>query len=202
MTTKPVLVESSPAVVLDPFDDESLRLDSDFTASLGVKKLLTTIPVRRPDKQWFIRVHPDPAFRRETTLVELKEDNEFYIVPPHMRMELPEDLVSKLLITAINRQGSLFIWTIKLPDGQGKLDEWSRSAFEATKYAEKQWIRLTANRSLGAYETVVAVGALPEPDWKVATEGKSFNDLLRIAFKGRVIDSLEHQVVKQLRGVK
>ena len=84
----------------DPFAPESLRLSQDFTANLGVKKLLTTIPVRRPDKQWFIRVHPDRAFRTETTLLELKEENETYLVPPHMRDELPGDLVVKLLLTA------------------------------------------------------------------------------------------------------
>ena len=48
----------------DPFADlASLRLDQDFTETCGVKKLLRTIPVRKPNQQDFVRVHPDPAYR-------------------------------------------------------------------------------------------------------------------------------------------
>ena len=60
----------------------------------------------------------------------------------------------------------------------------------------KQWIRLAANRTLGAYETYVATGDLPEPEWPE----KSFQDLLRVAFRDRYVDTLDHPVVKRLRG--
>jgi hypothetical protein len=35
----------------DPFDPESLRLSQDFSAALGVKKALLTVPVRKPAKE-------------------------------------------------------------------------------------------------------------------------------------------------------
>jgi hypothetical protein len=41
----------------DPFDLSKLRLDQSFVETAGVKKLLTTVPVRRPNPQDFIRVH-------------------------------------------------------------------------------------------------------------------------------------------------
>src|SRR6516225_7293750 len=47
----------------DEFDPANLRLDPDYLKSGGVKKLLTTVPVRKPNKQDFIRVHPDPDYR-------------------------------------------------------------------------------------------------------------------------------------------
>src|SRR6478609_4411349 len=43
----------------DPFDPENLRLDQSFVETSGVKKLLTTVPVRKPNNQDFVRVHPD-----------------------------------------------------------------------------------------------------------------------------------------------
>jgi retron-type reverse transcriptase len=43
----------------DPFDPASLRLSQDFPASMGVKKALLAVPVRKPDKAWFVRTHPD-----------------------------------------------------------------------------------------------------------------------------------------------
>jgi len=180
----------------DPFDLASLRLTQDFAASIGVKKALTTIPVRRPDRQWFVRVHPEAAFRLETAVLELKEDGETYLIAPGLRAELPGEIVPKVLLTAVTRQGNVFLWPIRMPDEMGKLDEWNRSALEAAKLAEKQWIRIAASRALGAYETYVATGDLPEPEWPE----KSFQELLRIAFRDKFIDSLDHPVVKRLRG--
>ena len=49
--------------VLNPFDPASLRLDQTFTDGTAVKKLLTTIPVRKPKRQDFVRVHPDADYR-------------------------------------------------------------------------------------------------------------------------------------------
>jgi hypothetical protein len=46
----------------DPFDLSKLRLDQSFVESAGVKKLLTTVPVRKPEKQTFIRVHRGDCF--------------------------------------------------------------------------------------------------------------------------------------------
>jgi hypothetical protein len=40
----------------DPFDLASLRLNPSFTETAGVKKLLTTVPARRPNPQDFVRV--------------------------------------------------------------------------------------------------------------------------------------------------
>ena len=59
----------------DPFDLNSLRLSQDFASAVGVKKLIMTVPVRKPSKEWFIRTHPDPDYRLPTAVLELKEDN-------------------------------------------------------------------------------------------------------------------------------
>ena len=51
----------------------------------GVKKLLTTVPVRKPNRQDFVRVHPDAAYRlTPAAIIELKEDREVYLVTPRM----------------------------------------------------------------------------------------------------------------------
>src|SRR5262245_49032803 len=47
----------------DPFDPAALRLSEDHAANLGVKKALLTVPVRKPDKSWWVRVHPDEKYR-------------------------------------------------------------------------------------------------------------------------------------------
>ena len=182
----------------DPFDPASLRLSGAATATIGVKKALLTVPVRKPDKSWFVRTHPDPAFRLETAVIELKEDRETYLIAPNLWPKLATETTfsPRLLQTAINRQGVVFLWPIRLPGADGRLDDWSRSAIEAVGFAATNWVRLQANMALGAYEVSRATGSLSDPDWPETRLG----ELLRIAFRDRFIDRLDHPTILRLRG--
>jgi hypothetical protein len=62
--TTPAPVEKTEKVepAEDDFNLENLRLDQSFLET-SVKKLLVTIPVRRPSNQDYIRVNPNPAYR-------------------------------------------------------------------------------------------------------------------------------------------
>jgi hypothetical protein len=188
----------APAPAPDPFDPARLRLSPDFTAALGVKKLLTTVPVRKPSKEWFVRCHPDPAYRIETCVVELKEDNETYLVDRSLWHELAGESTfsPRLLVTTVNKQGSLFLWPIRLPGPDGRHDDWNKSALEAAGHATRSWVRVQANLGLGAYEVHLATGNLGDPEWAVPP----LNELLRTAFKDRYIASPDHPVLRRLRG--
>lgn len=182
----------------DPFDPAALRLSGDPAAGLGVKKVLLTVPVRKPDKSWFVRTHPNPDFALQTAVIELKEDRETYLVAPALWPELAGEATfsPRALFTAVNRQGVPFLWPARLPGPDGKLDEWGRTTLEAAELAKKSWVRVTANMSLGGYEVFQATGELPEPAWP----DLPFRELLRIAFKDRLIEGLDHPVLRRLRG--
>ena len=180
----------------DRFDPASLRLTQDFAAHAGVRKVLTTIPVRRPDRQWFVRCHPSSDMRIETAVIDMKEDRETFLVAPELWNELPGEVTPKVLVTSITKSGVLFLWPIRLPGADGRHDQWNQSALEAARMAETSWLRLAANMSLGAYETYVATGDLPDPEWP----DKSLSDILKIAFRDRYVDSPEHAVIQRLRG--
>jgi hypothetical protein len=181
----------------DPFDPASLRLSQDF-AALGVKKALLTVPVRKPDKTWWVRVHPDDAYALQTAVIELKEERETYLVTPALWPGLAAEAAfsPRALFTAVNRQGVLFCWPARLPGADGRLDAWSQSQLEAIQKARKGWVRVAANMTLGAYEVWEAPGDLGEPDWP----DKPFRELLALAFKGKLIDSPDHPVLRKLRG--
>jgi hypothetical protein len=187
----------SPAAAPDPYDPASLRLSHDFTA-LGVKKALLTVPVRKPDKTWWVRVHSDDAYMLQTAVVELKEDRETYLVTPALWPALAAEatFAPRALFTAVNRQGVHFLWPIRLPGADSRVDAWSQSALEAAQRARKGWVRIAANMALGAYEVWEATGELGEPDWPELP----FKELLKLAFKGKFIDSLDHPVLRKLRG--
>jgi hypothetical protein len=182
--------------ITKPFDPAKFRLSQDFQDSLGVKQALLTVPVRKPDKQWFVRTHPDEAYRITVAVIEMKEDRETYLVDPSLVEELASEITPKLLVTTINRAGVVFLWPIRNVIKDGRQDEWSRTSMIAAGAATKDWIRLTANMSLGAYEVFKASDNLPEPEWPK----KEFSELLETAFTGRVIDSMDHDIVRRLRG--
>ena len=179
----------------DPFDPENLRLDQSFAQTAGVKKLLTTVPVRKPHRQELVRVHSDPAYRLTAAIIELRDDREVYLVPPHVAHQTPES-TPVLLHAAINRQGVTFLWPVKLPGPDGKINEWHRSAQEAAERAMTRWLFVRANMNLGAYEMIEATATIPDPVWPTAT----FKELLKIGFRESLIDSLDHPVLKRLRG--
>jgi hypothetical protein len=178
------------------FNLEELRLKQDFGAGSLVKKALLTVPVRKPNKQDFIRTRPGEEWQAPLALIELKEDREVYVVTPNLVGELSDEAVAKLIVTAVNRQGVPFLWPIRLPSEDGRHDAWNRSAMEAANIAARQWVRVSANMSLGAYDVFTAQAEMPEPVWPDVP----LSELVRIAFKGRVIDTLEHPVVRRLRG--
>jgi len=178
------------------FDPARLRLTQDFSASCSVKKRLTVIQVRKPSKQEFIRAHPDPDFCIETAVLEFKEENETYLVDPSFWHDLPGELIPKVLYLTINRQGVIRLWPIRLPDEEGKLDDWNLSALESADIAKKSWVRVSSNRSAGMYETFEALGNHDDPEWP----DLSFSEILKIAFKNHYIDDWNHPALLKLRG--
>jgi hypothetical protein len=196
-------LESAPAEPpqtdpFDPFDPDNLRLDPEYLKTGGVKKLLTTVPVGKPNKQDFIRVHPDPDYRLcGVAIIELREERETYLVLSAYARQLEQQLFNRCnLYLATNRQKVLFLWPVKLPEPGGRISGWHSSGAEGAEKAMRQWIRVSANMSLGAYEFFVAENPLADPEWPA----RPFRDLLEIGFKGRIIEGPEHLVIQRLRG--
>jgi len=177
-------------------DPEKLKVSQDFVELVGVKKRITTIPVRRPHRQNFIRVHSGESYTLQAVTLENREDREIYIVDPGLCDQLQVEIVRKVLYTAVSRHGDVFLWPIRLPDSDGRHDPWNRSALDLADTAKDTWIRVVANRSLGAYEAYEATGKIPEPAWPDLT----FREILNIAFRDKFIDSLDHLVLRSLRG--
>ena len=86
------IMQSSDAVA-DPFNPAALRLSQDFVGMSGVKKELTTVPVKRPGKQTWFRAHPDDAYHLSPcAAIHLKEDGDYYIVAPALVSALADEV--------------------------------------------------------------------------------------------------------------
>jgi hypothetical protein len=176
-------------------DLDALRLTTD--QAVGVQEITNTIPVRKPSRQEFFRVHPDETMSLTTMVFEDKDSREFFFVAPQMRDALLGESRAALLVPAMTRQGVLMIWPILLPNDGSKRDSWSESRLEAVHHGKTGWVRIVADMHLGAYRLFRAEGDLPGPTWP----DKALGELLDVAFRDRVIDSLDHPVVRRLRGL-
>jgi hypothetical protein len=154
------------------------------------------VPARRPSPQDFVRVHPSPDYRENFAMIDLKDEREDYLVRPEILPDLAGEVVYKTIFTAINRQGVVFLWSIRLPAPDDRKSDWPRSQREAAEMAMSRWVRVKANMSLGAYEIAMAESVMAEPVWPEF----SYQELVRIAYRDRMIATLDHSVVKRLRG--
>lgn len=185
-------------VVPNMIDLDRLRFSQNFADLVGVKKQLLVVPVRKPDRQWFIRVRPEPEWSFQTATLTVKEErgSETYIVDRALWESLPGELVPTLLVVGITRQNALFVWPLRLPGADGRSDAWARSALSAADLAKRHWVRVAANMATGLYDVFSASADLPEPEWPDVT----FQRVIELAFQDRFIRSVDHPVVRKLRG--
>jgi hypothetical protein len=184
---------SAGAKVPNPFNPDLYRVSQDFT-EIAVKKVLTTVPVCKPNKSWFFRVCPDAGYRGDFWLLE--HEREVYFILPAIAEELGTLAVRKTIYTCKNRGGLLFLWPVKLPTAHRDLDKWNESAHRAAEIATTKWVSVRAGEV--CYDVYEAAGALPEPDW---LDKPPFIKLLGLAFDGKTIDDLDHPVCRTLRGL-
>jgi hypothetical protein len=179
----------------DPFDPASLRLSEDFSRSAGVEKVLTRVPVRKPNKHEFVRVRPDDGFRVDVAMVELKAEREFYALTLPVAESLPGEWQPYRIFTAISRQGVVFLWPCRLPDPE-RPNPWHETLLEAADLARSNWIKVWSNMHLGGYEIARAVGDLPEPVWPQ----HPFRKLLEVGFGKNLVTDLDHPLIGRLLG--
>ena len=185
----------------DAFDLNAIRESQDFGAHLGVRRTLQC-RVQKPRNEWWIQVHPDTDYSITTWVIELKDEREMYWVAPDLWGDLVSEptFVQKALFTYTCkhtfRRGDCFLWPVKPPDVNGKIDSWNESALE---YARQRgiWQRIISNLDMGFYDQYLTEAAWEPPTWPEAT----FEQLVRTAFKGKLIDTMDHPVLRNLRGV-
>jgi len=128
----------------DPFDPEHLRLDpSQINNQIGVERAVVVCPVRKPDRQEFVRVHPSDEFKIDLTILEDRDTREVYLVDQSFAPNLPDFTKVVRLAVAINRHDTPFLWVARLPNSErrdsglsrcSKLKSWHRRAgFESNR---------------------------------------------------------------------
>jgi hypothetical protein len=192
-TEEPVGHIEEPA---DPFDPAALRISGD--AEISTERVLTAVPVRKPKRDEFFRVRAGEDFTMDALVVEREDDldREIYVVVPAVADAVLEVARRVRLFTCISKRGTVFLWPAKLPGESGSGQRWAETGLKIAGHAETLWVRMWGDRSLGGYTMIKAKGNLEEPKWP----DKTFRELLRIAFEGRIIDRPDHPLIRELNG--
>ena len=177
-------------------DLKSLRLPANYGATLGVKKLLNKVLVGKLKKHQFFRTHISDEMTFPAMILENKEARESYVVVPEVAQEISELVRPVMLHAAIDRQNNVSLIPVQLPGEDGTRNPWHESLAQAVEHAERKWIRITANMHAGGYDVYEAEGELPEPEWPA----HDIDALVQVAFRGKIITSLDHPVVQSLLG--
>lgn len=174
----------------------SLRLTQNFGETLGVKKVLTTVPVGKPSKDRFFRAHTSPSWVFPTWILENKTTGETYLVSLEVASVLGDLVRAVELHAAIDRQNNVFLIPIPLPGPNGARNPWHESLAQAVGRSKSVWVRISANKELGGYDIFEATAKLPDPVWPDI----SMDELLEVAFKGRIITNVDHPIVQERLG--
>jgi hypothetical protein len=181
----------------DIFSDLSaLRLTPDEAGQIGSEEVLAHVSIRKPTINEFVRVNPDPAMSLATSIF-VDPERETYFVAPGARNILVAGVKAMLLLATVNQRGLFFLWPVALGDGSGRRNAWHETAREASELAKREWVKLVSDMPSGCYRVYRAKGKLPDPIFPE----KSLEELLRIAFRGRIIENEAHPVVRQALGL-
>lgn len=180
----------------DPFDLDTLRVTG--LEDIGVERVLVSIPVRKPRRDEFFRVHPGEDMRVDWYVLERPDDQEVYWVTPRTQAALLGELKAVRVFACVDKHSNLFLWPARLPAADNRLGRrWHESGLEIAAHAEKYWVRMVGDRRAGVYVAHRARGDLGQPQWGDYT----LRQLLELGFSGdRVIEDLDHPVFRELAG--
>ena len=175
-------------------DLSKAKLPQNYTELDQVEKVLTVIPVSKPAKTAFFRIHPDKEYTFEAYILDYERST--YLTNPTVAAMFPELVKPVRLVAAVTREGNPYLWPLRLPKEDGRSDNWATSALEIAELAKEFWVRMSASMSAGCYQVVKAPGILVEPNWP----DLSMEDWIQKAFKDFYIEDGEHKIVRELLG--
>jgi hypothetical protein len=163
---------------------------TDELGSVDEQLALTGCPARKPRDYDLFRVRPGNDWRLKTLLVEYRGEDPavprgFYLINPRLQRAFGSIGKPHLLLTCITSNGSMFVWPVKITSGFG--DSWYKSAVRIAELAETNWVRILGSQG-SVYMAAVSKRDHGEPRW----QGESLDDLLAMAFDGRIVDELTH----------
>jgi len=181
----------------NPFDPENLAMPSTGAEAFGTRKIISTISASKPKGKEWVRVHPDPDYHMRVALLDLEDGDSPYLVRPKIVELLGDEVKYVDIAAAITTQGKLFLWPSPVIQAGRRPIAWHTTHIDAFQRAQKKWIRMTSNISVGYYDTFESISVMSDPEWPYI----ELSRMLEISFgDGHFVNSDDHPAVKRLLG--
>ena len=194
-----------PIAVGNPAKAASLAIDQshldEYFADREAES--SVVACERPPKGVYFTVMPEPTTpwqNRGLYWVLQLEGRDPYIVTPAIAEQKKEEDVLRpvLLVRYVTMAGEEGLWPVKINPPDGRANQWNSSARNIVEIAangthEKpgpKWVRLISRKK--HYEHQVSKKTME--DTPPPFTNRTFDELVRIAFEGRIIDTLDHEV--------
>jgi hypothetical protein len=173
---------------------EDLQTTDEVIQTGEVARVVT---VRRPYKERFFRVNPDPGTRLANVgILDWQEDKQRvpYLVLPVFFPKVAGLAYRATVVSCVDDEHEWFTWALKQNRPGFSTNACNDSAMEVAETAETQWVRLLAKD--GRYGC-----RKPEEDfWEPVFCPDPLLAQLNQGFRGRIINSLDHPILRRLEG--
>ena len=201
------LPATDPAKVVagvgDEIDPAAIALPGDTISKGGSRQIVNDIPVTRPGNSDWVWTCSDPAFRATCAIYEPKKSAATTRVRPHLVMPAVVDVMQLgrgirrvEVFTYVDRHGNLGLWPIGF-SADDRENGWIDTARDAAVNHSDKWLNISSDLATSTYRLAEPLEQLAPPK----PPGLPLSKLLGIAFKGRVISTIEHPLMRELRGL-
>jgi len=164
---------------------------------------LTRVSTSKPKKDIYFRVNPE-YFVDLISLVDKDgmESTTYVIASDVLEQAISEEAIVSMLSNRryylyVTQGGSYGLWGVTFPMDEGQdMNSWAESALTVINRAKSEWLRHFAKRGDGGYRIIAALKDLGEPKWP----DEGWEEIVELAFKGKIIDNINHPIFEKLRG--
>jgi hypothetical protein len=174
---------------------------------ITIEETIAVDLVDKPRKEHWFRVRPfDPVEVADcwpVNVFEYEHAGEMgktqYLLDPESEagalLLMHGKLKPALIVLGMYFHGELFAWCVKTPAGQNRsADKWAHARVQCAMIAQERWI--TMESGTAGYSPRHAASEFDPPEW----DKHDTDELLTLACKGLVIDSLDHEVIRLFTG--
>jgi hypothetical protein len=175
----------------------SLGISTDYAAAINARASTKAFELRKPNDQEFVRTSPRKEHHLVVGSIADKQDmSRIYVVSGALLAEVktkyPKAVRGVELIVAQTLAGAPILWPVPLAEDRG--GKWNSTQRAACHQAESRWTNLVSGR--GQYDCQ-SVDNPREVDWDALP---AFREILEQAVSERFIDSMDHPLLRKLRG--
>jgi hypothetical protein len=156
--------------------------------------------VRKPERQDWFRLHPNPNYRVAMLVLKYKppetDNQRVYLLSPNLRERYAHECSKVQVHILVLRSGQVLIYLMNCDPAQHE-NSWNTSARKAMEEAEENWVRMASNVPGKTYDVTINRSAnFPKPVWPK----QSFAEIMRAAFGDRYLTDPDHPILKDLDG--